>query len=174
MKNLIFAVRSFAETPTGDFPTFAASRLPLGQNPVLGDRGRDTGHPVPFDSTASPFGGKGMMSRHRQIEEGGTGNLFFCLFTIAFTLIGCGEGSVARLMPDFSISVSPSSVSADVGTTTSPVTISVSAQSGFSGATSPSPQTRSTSKRSRCSGCPISTVEVRTNRSAATCWWSRP
>jgi Bacterial Ig domain len=50
------------------------------------------------------------------------------------TLASCGAGGTSSgRTPDFSISLSPSSVSTDVGTTTSPVTIAVSAQPGFTG-----------------------------------------
>jgi len=50
-------------------------------------------------------------------------------------LMGCGGGGSSSVAPppDFSISASPSSVSTEVGTTTSPVTITVTAQNGFTG-----------------------------------------
>jgi len=52
---------------------------------------------------------------------------------LALMLLGCGGSApITSSTPDFSLSVSPSSVSADVGTATSPVTISVSSQNGFS------------------------------------------
>src|SRR5712692_4182523 len=78
-----------------------------------------------------------MDCRHRQITEIGskliTGSLFFSLLTTAFTLISCGGGAAppSPPTPDFGISISPSSVSSQVGTTTPPLTISVNAQNGF-------------------------------------------
>src|SRR6266702_1686518 len=82
-----------------------------------------------------------VMDRLWQIAEIGskriTGSLFFSLLTIAFTLIGCGGGApLPPPVPDFRKSVSPSSVSTQVGTLTSPVTISVNAQNGFNGSVS--------------------------------------
>jgi hypothetical protein len=48
---------------------------------------------------------------------------------------GCGgNGSVPPPVADFSISVSPASVSTQVGGTTMPVTVSLNAQNGFTGA----------------------------------------
>jgi len=58
------------------------------------------------------------------------------LFVAALPLVACGGSPSSRVTPDFSISVSPSSISAEVGTATSPVTISVSAQNGFTGSVS--------------------------------------
>jgi len=53
------------------------------------------------------------------------------LLSWVLTLVACGGSSSSPTAPDFSVAVSPSSVSADVGTVTPPVTISVSAQNGF-------------------------------------------
>lgn len=49
--------------------------------------------------------------------------------------MGCGGGGSPNFapQPDFSITASPASVSAEVGATTSPVTITVTAQNGFTG-----------------------------------------
>ncbi len=50
-------------------------------------------------------------------------------------LNGCGTSSLPppRPIADFSIAVSPSSVSTQVGATTSPVTVSLNPQNGFTG-----------------------------------------
>lgn len=58
---------------------------------------------------------------------------FFFALLAAAGLSGCGGGAASGATPDFSISVSPSAVSADVGSTTPPIAISVNAQPGFSG-----------------------------------------
>ena len=62
----------------------------------------------------------------------------FALLAIAVNLTGCGGGSAPSPppTPDFNLSVSPSSVETNVGTTTSPVTISVNGQTGFNGSVS--------------------------------------
>jgi hypothetical protein len=58
----------------------------------------------------------------------------FAWFLVA-ALTGCGGGGSSNLapQPDFSVAASPASVSAEVGATTSPVTITVTAQNGFTG-----------------------------------------
>ncbi|HXY47854.1 MAG TPA: Ig-like domain-containing protein [Terriglobales bacterium] len=53
---------------------------------------------------------------------------------------GCGGSSSASAAPDFSLTLSPASVSAQVGTTTAPVSIAVNGQPGFSGSVSVSLQ----------------------------------
>jgi glycoprotein endo-alpha-1,2-mannosidase len=54
---------------------------------------------------------------------------------LAFGFMSCGDGtSSPPSTPDFTLSVSPGSVSAEVGRTTSPFTVSVNGQNGFSGA----------------------------------------
>jgi len=52
---------------------------------------------------------------------------------IAFLLLGCGSGSRLPPIGDFSITISPSSVSAQVGAAAPPVMIGVDAQNGFTG-----------------------------------------
>jgi hypothetical protein len=61
---------------------------------------------------------------------------------LVLTLIGCGGGSAPPPppTPDFTLSVSPSSVETGVGTTTAPVVISVTGQTGFTGSVSVSLQ----------------------------------
>jgi hypothetical protein len=80
---------------------------------------------------------KSAMDRQRRqtMDTGGTllaARLLFSLLVTAFLQIGCGGGA-ALPGGDFSVSVSPTSVSALVGLTTSPVTIEVDGQNGFSG-----------------------------------------
>lgn len=58
---------------------------------------------------------------------------FIVLSAAALTLFACGGSPDSRILPDFSLSVSPSAVSANVGTATPPVAISISAQNNFSG-----------------------------------------
>ena len=75
-----------------------------------------------------------MDPRHRQmVKTRGDRLAVVCLFTASFLLTECGGGSATHPTPDFSLAVLPSSVSAAVGATTSPVTISVDAETGFSG-----------------------------------------
>ena len=62
------------------------------------------------------------------------------LALLALTPIGCGGGSARPPTPDFTLSVSPSSVETDVRTTTAPITISVTGQTGFAGSVSVSLQ----------------------------------
>jgi glycoprotein endo-alpha-1,2-mannosidase len=53
---------------------------------------------------------------------------------LAFGLMSCGDGSSSPpSAPDFTLSVSPGSVSTEVGGTTAPFTVSVNSQNGFSG-----------------------------------------
>ncbi|HET6177300.1 MAG TPA: hypothetical protein VFE61_10225 [Candidatus Sulfotelmatobacter sp.] len=63
-------------------------------------------------------------------------SLLSALLAAAVGLSCGGGGSSSVTTPDFSISVAPASVSADVGTTTSPVTISVNPQPGCTGSVS--------------------------------------
>jgi hypothetical protein len=65
--------------------------------------------------------------------------LLLSLLTITLMLTGCaGGGGVASTMPmpDFSISVSPSSTAAEVGGTTPAVTLSLIPENGFAGSAS--------------------------------------
>ena len=60
-----------------------------------------------------------------------------CLISICSLCLlnGCGTSSPSPPppVPDFSIAVSPSSVSTQVGATTLPITVSLTAQNGFTG-----------------------------------------
>lgn len=58
------------------------------------------------------------------------------LALITLLLAGCGGGGSSMMQqpqPDFSVSASPNSVSAQVGSTTSPVAVTITAVNGFSG-----------------------------------------
>jgi hypothetical protein len=61
--------------------------------------------------------------------------LLLILVSSSFLLNGCGTSSPPPPPPisDFSIAISPSSVSTQVGTTNSPVTVSMTVQNGFTG-----------------------------------------
>src|SRR2546428_3078195 len=60
----------------------------------------------------------------------------FAFVAVSITLAACGGGNQQPPpppMPDFSLTVSPSSASAVIGNTTSTVTVSVVPQNGFNG-----------------------------------------